>query len=122
LKNNRGESLSPWKPGIDPVALLCDLAVLAVLVAAAWNALRVFPVRFSLADLFAVTTSFAVMLSFHIAAWDRHFDLSQLAIDVGAFSVAIAMIRMVRKIAATLSLRRAGHTAIVQVPGEPEQM
>jgi hypothetical protein len=111
LNTTLPKELSPFKEGIRPGALLCDLIVLGVLVVAAWNLLGTCRLQFDLADMFTVTTSVALMLSFHIVAWDHHFEVSQFAIDVGVFSAAITIIRTMRKFAARLSwwrARRAG--------------
>jgi hypothetical protein len=135
VKTGRPENLSAFKPGIHPAALLCDFLVLGVLVVAAWNLLGTCRLQFYLADMLAVTTSVALTLSFHLVAWRQHFDpwdqqlkLSQFAIDVGVFSAAITILRVVREFAARLSrwrARRAGgrsrRAAKISVPGEPRQ-
>ncbi len=111
VKTGLPERLSPWAGGIHPAALLCDLIVLGVLIVAAWSLLGTWRLQFYLADLFAVTTSVALMMSFHLVAWHRsfepwrhqYFELSRIAVDVGAFCAAFTIIRAVRKLAARLA-------------------
>jgi len=107
LKTNLAGGLSPFNGGIRLEALLCDFIVLGVLVVAAWNLPGTCHLRFDLADMFTVTAAIALMLSFHIVAWNRHLELSQLAIDIGIFSAVIAIVRGVRGLAAGLSWSRA---------------
>jgi hypothetical protein len=93
--------------GIRPGALLCDLIVAGALVFAAWTLLDRPRRQFSLAGMFALTTSVALALSFHLVAWktyfavyDRRVGLSRLAVDVGAFCAAFVVIRAGRRLAA----------------------
>jgi len=100
IKTGLPEGRSPFHEGIRPAALLFDIVVLGVLVIAAWNLSGSFRRQFSLADMFAITTSIAVALSFHLVQWGRFFEPSRFAVDVGAFCVAFTTIRAVRKLAA----------------------
>jgi hypothetical protein len=93
---------SPFHEGIRPAALLYDMVVSGIVVVAAWNLFGPFRRQFSLADMFAVTTSVAMTLSFHLIQWGRCFQLSEFAVDVGAFCVAFSAIRAARKLAARL--------------------
>jgi transcription elongation factor Elf1 len=98
---------STLTPGVHPVALLCDLFVISVLMIAAWNLPGRLRLRFYLAEIFTITTAFALTLSFHLVAWDNRimtrncgfvawkdqFEMSQVAVGVGVFSLVIAIAR-----------------------------
>ena len=100
VKTGLPEGRLPFHEGIRPPALLYDIVVLGVLVAAAWNLLGPWRRQFSLAGMFTVTTSVALTLSFHLVQWGRHVDLPRFAVDVGAFCAAFTIIRAARKVAA----------------------
>lgn len=75
-----------------PAAPLCDVAVVAVLVIATWPTFGKFRLQFGLMDLLAVTGCLAVAMSFHLCAWDHHFALEELAIDIGVFALSIQLV------------------------------
>jgi len=94
-------SLQKWpsrfEEGIRGGPLLCDLAVLGMLVAAAWFLPWPRRLQLSLADLFALATSLAAALAFHAWAWSHEPGLSQFAVDVGVFSSVVVALGIGRR-------------------------
>jgi uncharacterized protein YceK len=84
--------------GLSPVGLLCDVAVVLVLVVATWRCFGKFRLQFGLMDLLVLTGCFALAMSFHLSAWDREFAPAQLAIDIGVFAVAIQLVSWARRV------------------------
>jgi hypothetical protein len=109
FKTDLVDELSPMKSGIDPGPLLCDIIVLGILVVAAWSLPRAGQFGLGLADVFTIAISVALTVSFHMLAWYRHLDVSQFAVDVGVFCVAMIILRTVRHFAGRLSSRRGPH-------------
>jgi hypothetical protein len=101
------EKWLPFEADMYPTALLCDGIVIVVLVAAAWNVFGVCRFQFGLADVFMAAAAMAAMSFIHMIAWDRQFNFSQFAIDLGVFSATIIILHMARELVAGLLRRRA---------------
>jgi hypothetical protein len=103
-KTGMKDDSAPFPDQFLPVALTCDVVFVGVLMIASWLLLSWRRLRFGLADLLAATTALAVTMAFQIWAWDHDLDLSKIAIDVGVFSLAVAIIRFVGRCVARFRL------------------
>jgi hypothetical protein len=109
-----------------PFALAWDIAFVAVFLIAAWSLFGGWQMRFRLARLFDVMASLALMLTFHVRAWDHEVDWSKVAIDIGIFSTAFVLLRYTHGCCARLSSKwqRGRYAAIDEhdSPWKPEAL